>query len=180
MRISRPGPLTQLVSLTLALGCAPTVSLGAQDWLVPAGVVLDGPEARALLAPCTRPGPDPVDSLWQPTAEQITAFEAALPAAAKAKSWSRPGWGPDRPLNRFRGQYAGFVRAGQRLIYGSFTDTALVRSFGADMFEHRAVRWCDAKGRTFGAVFDPSSGLIADLVGGEAGLVEVNRSEAAS
>ena len=151
----------------LSLACASHSTLGADDHLGAPGVILHGSEAAQLLRPCTRPAPNPVDSIWDPGADAVTAFEAALPRAFKQQSWEHPGWGPNRPLSAYRGQYAGFYREGQRLLYGSFS----LRNDTTVDFGRNAMVICDGPGRYFGAVFDPLTGQVTSLVGNEGGSV---------
>lgn len=171
------GTLRRAAMAALCLGvvaCAPSFVPGPRDQLQRPAVILTGDEARRLLVPCTRPGPAGVEGIWEPDSAEVAAFLAALPAAAKQESRRRPGWGPDRPLERFRAQVTGFVRAGRRVLYGSFTDQVLlVDRFETD-FPTRAVHLCDGAGRMFGAVYDPTTQVVSELQGNEAGVVETD------
>ena len=82
-------------------------------------VVLPGAKLATLLHQCSRASPQKGEATWQPTAEDIVALEALLPAALSPRfrpgdaKWSKAptGWGR---------QYVGIVRGGRRFIYGNF------------------------------------------------------------
>ena len=91
--------------------CACAISSYVSPGDLPAGppVILQGDQAARLLRPCTRPQPAPGDSLWIPDTASVNALEARLASYIIQASRARPGHGPTKPLDWYRGQYAGFV-----------------------------------------------------------------------
>ncbi len=95
---------------------------------MPAGAhILPETTAALLLSLSTRTDTIGYGGYWQPTADDVVAFETRLPAATQAclatieSSFRAPGWVR---------QYIGFVRAGRRTILGNFaqigTDASVV------------------------------------------------------
>jgi hypothetical protein len=110
-----------------------------------------------------------VDSLWTPDSASVQALEAGLAAFLIRTSWASPGRGPTEPLEKYRGQYAGFVRGGQRLIYGSFVPAS--KAVADSMYDRRAFRWCDGGGQFFGLEYNPATSGFDHLARNEAGTV---------
>ena len=164
----------QLLAVILAglWACAHPPSGASSAQRVSLGVVLHGAEARRLLEPCTRPGPEGVDSLWVPTAEDVAAFERAL-----GRDWAtqRPefqGVELVRPLREYRGQYAGIYRGAGRLIYGSFIVRSLIHAPEQFDYSRQALHWCDGGGQMFGAVYDPVTDVLSEMITNESAVVE--------
>ena len=132
-------------------------------------VILSGQEAFRLLRPCTRPQPGAVDSIWTPDTASVRALEAGLAAYLIQARRSHPGRGPTDPLDTYRGQYTGFVRQGQRLIYASFVSASTAAA--DSLFDRRALRWCDGGGHFFGLEYNPATGVFDQLAQNDLGAV---------
>ena len=123
--------------------------------------VLPQTEAQKLTRPCSREFPAGLTGFWTPDARDVAAAEAALPAAIEEAFRSRPpghdGWRP----NHYHRQYAGFLRAGRRVIYVNAVGHEIGEEFSSFMLgdlDTRAQVICDGGEITFGAVFDPQRG----------------------
>jgi hypothetical protein len=155
--------------VVLTLTCAPALTAREGDHLLESGVVLQNREqAERLVAPCSRAAPLGVDSVAVARAEEVVAFEESLPTAMKHQSRAHPGWGPNKPLSSYQGQYAAFYRGGQRLVYGSFSP----RSKGDATFHDAALVMCDGEGDYFGAVYNPVTGLVSEMSGNKGGVIQ--------
>jgi hypothetical protein len=123
--------------------------------------VLPQTEAQKLARPCSREFPPGLTGFWTPEARDVAAAESALPAAIDEAFRSRPpGHDVWRP-NHYHRQYAGFLRAGRRVIYVNAVGHESGEefpSFMPDELDTRAHMICDGGEITFGAVFDPQRG----------------------
>ena len=127
---------------------------GVAQAVLPAdAVILPGPAADQLLHQCSRGVPTGYAGHWQPTAEDIAALEAALPAALAA---AQPGDASLRGApHGWRRQYGGFLRGGRRFVYGNFFPRDVGEGRSPDNDWHRApVMVCDGGHAFFGAEYD--------------------------
>ncbi|HEU0098726.1 MAG TPA: hypothetical protein VFQ67_08105 [Allosphingosinicella sp.] len=156
-------PIACLVLLACLVACRAAPRLAPPGaHAAPAGgfVVLPADVAAALYRQCSRSSPPPPEGWWQPEAEDLARFEAALPAAAAA---AREG--PALDLSRFateyHRQYVGTLRAGRRLIYGNFYQAGLAAP-GRNWRREPTIA-CDGAPSFFGAEYDVESGTITHL-----------------
>ncbi len=156
-------------ALTLpALACLQPSPSPTQPPPLP-GFVVAQEEAPHLLAPCSADPPAPIDSTWTPTSEHVRALERGLPAYTATASWTRPGFGPTRPLREYIGQYTGFYQGTQRWVYGRF---GLAPYMPKDSLHGlRVMHWCDGGGHFFGVEYSPDTGEFRHLRRNEGGTV---------
>jgi hypothetical protein len=108
-----------------------------------------------LLHQCSRPAPENVTEFWQPSPEEITKLEFALPAyLLNLKESEAP------PGGIYARQYIGIVSGGKRLVYGNYF---YVRD--SDTADRSAVPAivCDGGSYFWGLVYDPAAGTFSDL-----------------
>ncbi|HEY3948660.1 hypothetical protein [Phenylobacterium sp.] len=127
---------------------------------MPAGaVVLPGRMAKEMLNQCSRATPEMGEATWQPTADDIVAFETALPEAlSHTRPIERISWDP----GKWARQYVGLVRHGHRYIYGNFAPAYILDEHRklAEQSPRLAERLagpfeiCDGGPRFFGAEYD--------------------------
>src|SRR5574340_1297273 len=86
------------------------------------GVVVTDSVAERLAQRCLYRGPgqpsDSLEGIWAPSDADIQHLERRLALWLQDLRYKRPGNGPDRPLARYQGYYAGFVRQQHRLVCG--------------------------------------------------------------
>lgn len=127
---------------------------GAAQAVLPAdAVILPAPIADQMLHQCSRGVPASYDGHWLPSAEDIAALEAALPAALAA---DHPGDAALRGAPRgWRRQYGGFLRGGRRFLYGNFFPRDLGEGHPADdRWRGAPVMVCDGGHAFFGVEYD--------------------------
>lgn len=148
-----------LLPLLLAAACGnatqPSGGTGAppDGPPLPADVaIFDGPMVPTLLRQCSRSTPPAGEGTWQPTAADIAALEAALPAAlagtahAAMLAQAPQGW---------RRQYGGIVRGGRRFIYGSFMPASMaIDRRQPERWRNEAELICDGGPTLFGVEYD--------------------------
>jgi hypothetical protein len=147
-----------LLAFSLAAACGNAGSPPNRSTTIPGdqslpaeAAILPDAAVPALLQQCSRSAPEAGEGTWQPTAADIAALEAALPAAlaerARPETANAPqGW---------RRQYGGIVRGGRRFIYGNFTPQ------GPNLDGPDPTRWrtsvqivCDGGPSFFGVEYD--------------------------
>jgi hypothetical protein len=156
----------------LAGACAPTPpeptgavqEQTAELWSAETRTVLTGEAARALARQCSRISPEPVEDVWTPSDAEIARLEDDL-ILRVARELEARGENPS-PGGYYR-QYAGFVIAGQRIIYVNGVDeSAIERAPNASRpFDWRtqAVQICDGGAITFGVEYDPATGQFSNF-----------------
>ena len=127
---------------------------------MPPGFLMQPSAARDLLAQCSRERRDPGQSAFTPTAAEVRAMQAALPAAIAADPRAE-GPRPDDATIDWIGQYVGIVRGGRRFIYGNFWPVYPVPT-GPDL-RIQAMIVCDGGPRFWGAEYDIEAGRIIHL-----------------
>lgn len=162
------------VALSIAAGAAGLPAVAGPRVISPDGPAWIKPaEAPLLFEQCSRRAPVPEGKLWFPTAGELEELEARLVkylGALQLGTQHLPASGA-----QFRGQYAGFVRANVKYIYGSYS---LASDFGwkgseqwwpstAPASEQEglggAVRICDGGHYLWGIVYNPATGEFSDL-----------------
>lgn len=132
------------------LGILLVFIIAACKWGAPAlpegALILDGPEASQIFDQCSRSVPEPGTGFWRPSAQNVLAFEAALPAELNMRM---PGRWTGFPHGWSR-RYVGIVRDQRRYIYASFSPG-----------EQGDV--CDGGPAFFGAEFDVERAAITHL-----------------
>ena len=112
--------------------------------------------AVPFLRPCSRGGPEDVESFWAPTETQLDALEAKLITflSSHESNESLP------PGTSYHRQYLGFVKGGRLYIYGSFYPGQ-----GRMTSDERndPLRICDGGHSIWGVVYDLESGEFIDL-----------------
>lgn len=135
---------------------------GATSALPADAVILNGSAVATMLRQCSRAAPAAGEDTWQPTAADIAALEAALPAALAARqrpelTGASQGW--------YR-QYGGIVRGGRRFIYGNFIPhppaTDPVRP-DADRWRSDVAIICDGGPAFFGVEYDLAAGRFTQI-----------------
>ncbi len=123
------------------------------------GVILPVAAGSALLSPCTRVRPQGIDAPWHPSARDVERFEAALPELVQHH---KQCFGEDRSdnLRRYRRQYTGFWRGGERHLYVNFVPTRVVAREFADSWFLGPVGYCDGGHTYFGAEFNLEAGAF--------------------
>lgn len=144
--------LPVLLLLAAAPACAET-RLYQFDPMV--RYILPVEKGEQLLHQCSRPAPENVTEFWQPTAEEITQLEFALPEyLLKLDEKAAP------PGGIYARQYIGIVTGGNRLIYGNYFYVR--NSDTADRSAEPAIV-CDGGPYFWGLVYDPASKEFKDL-----------------
>jgi hypothetical protein len=106
--------------------------------------VFPGTQTDKLRKLCSRAFPEGLTGHWTPSDQEVAEPEAALSALLSEEFQKRP-WMTRQP--QYVRQYAGFERAGQRVIY--------VNAFaGLGPVAQEALDICDGGAIAFGAVFD--------------------------
>jgi hypothetical protein len=124
---------------------------------VPARVVVDtGSVALALTHPCSRLGPQDVDSLWVPEPSAAGAVlghvQRVLPLQAPDDVGRRAG-----AVHSYAVEVTGFYRKGERWLYAGFGDSIDAAN------PHLGVRWCDGGWRFFGVEYHVAADSIGPL-----------------
>ena len=152
-------PRLCLVGL-LVTACVPPGPLPPnQAHLAAPGIVVTDSAAVRLADVCLSraPGqpPDALEGLWTPTEAQIGVLERRLALWLQDLRYKRPGNGPDRPLARYQGYYAGIVRQHRNLVCGGFWDVK--QSVGGLLMDRGLPAfWFDAGWAFFRIVYDPA------------------------
>ena len=116
-------------------------------------VVLPGSAVEMMLNQCSRGTPEAGEASWQPGGEDITALEAALPAALAARHRSSdPDW--SRLDREWRRQYVGIVRGGRRFVYGNFFPRDVGEEGAPGRWRAEPVIVCDGGAAFFGVEYD--------------------------
>jgi hypothetical protein len=119
--------------------------------------LLKPPAAKGIFNQCSRSAPLPTSELWEPSTKDIDHLEIALAKYLKARE--RAG----RPIppkeTKYHRQYVGFVRNGERYIYGNFYpgDRAFVTRES-----RQAVQVCDGGSVFWGIVYRLSTKSFED------------------
>jgi len=126
--------------------------------VLPTAGRLIAPSALAplLIKPCSRRGAVGAESFWEPTEAQLNVLEAKLIAFLK----SQPSDVSPPARTSYHRQYAGFVKAGRRYIYGSFY---AARGKMTQAERDRPIGVCDGGPAFWGVVYDLESGEFSDL-----------------
>jgi hypothetical protein len=165
--LARTLSLIMRTTLPFAFLCLACATPGpAPDARPIPGEVIPEAHAAALLHPCTRPGPEPIEGIWQPDTITVRKLEAGIAAYIKSASYERPGRGPTYPLSEYRGQFTGFVQGDTRWIYGAFARNRPAATTGP-----MVQRWCDGGGAYFGVEFNPTTGEYRNLARNAEGSV---------
>jgi len=111
--------------------------------------VLQPPAAKQIFAQCSRSAPPPSSSVWEPSRKDLDDLESSLARYLNQRETAGKAVPPKS--TKYHRQYVGFIRNGERFIYGNFYPVA--REFSS--YEaHQAVAVCDG-GRVFwGIVYD--------------------------
>jgi hypothetical protein len=133
------------------------------------GVVLPETEARAFWKPrlCNRPTPGPIESIWIPDDVTIRRLENALAPALRTAIQASTIRGVKPDARDFYRQYAGFVVAGQRIVYINGFHATTVRNMppGRPMqWQTQAVLACDGGMLFFGAEFSLNTGSVEKII----------------
>jgi hypothetical protein len=132
------------------------------DW----GVVLPKEQARAFWKPqlCNRPAPSPIESIWIPDAATIRRVENALaPALQNAIAVSKIA--DTKPaVSDFYRQYAGFIIAGQRIVYINGFHARTVDRGRPASWRTQALLPCDGGMLFFGAEFRVDTGVVDKII----------------
>jgi hypothetical protein len=126
----------------------------------PARYALLGPDQLALAAEqCSRPNPPHVDSVWQPSPEELKQAEADLPQLDALAPADCCGNAPPGDARAYQRQYFGIVSGGKRLLYANaFLDTMPNKEW-----QQYAIVVCDGGSGAWGAVYDPKQRRWSDL-----------------
>ncbi len=138
---------------------------GIAQWSAPAplpevnvgsaiGVILPESSADAVLCPCSRASPGLASAYWTPSASEIASLEEKLgPAMKKAiEGSSLRKWSSDR----YRRQYLGVVRDGQRKLHVNL----IPRTWKNSDWHQAVVNVCDG-GADYGAAeFDLTTSMV--------------------
>ena len=121
----------------------------SNDW-----TILPRNEAEKMRRLCTRPFPDGLGGLWDPSQADVERAEKKLPAAIDA-AFARLLRAEDRRRrpDRYYRQYAGFLRNGKRVLYVNGMWNETLRN---DSRQSRITfgDMCDGGTNFFGAVYD--------------------------
>lgn len=146
-------------------GVTPTTPAPATPSAFPenTSTLLAGDAANALGRQCSRVSPGPIDSQWNPKAQDLAELETALPRELAARLANA---GVTAAPSDYYRQYAGFVIAGRRVIYVNGIERGAVeRAPGPVPFDWRtqAVQICDGGTITFGVEYDPATAAFANF-----------------
>ena len=147
--------------LAVIAGKEPQVRL-RPDW----SVVLPEDQARAFWKPqlCNRPAPGPIERTWIPDHATIRRLETALgPALQKAIEVSKIA--ETKPaVSDFYRQYAGFIVAGQRIVYINGFHAKTVDRGRPMSWRTQALLPCDGGMLFFGAEFRVDTGVVDKII----------------
>ena len=111
--------------------------------------LLHPPAARQIFHQCSRSAPSAKSDLWAPSTKDIDELEALLAKYLDKRGTTGKTVPPKRI--KYHRQYVGFIRNGERYIYGNFYPT----SGEFSRYEaHRAVDVCDGGHVFWGIVYD--------------------------
>lgn len=149
----KPAPasrrISRLVTITFTL-----VAAGQSYTLSPSGrFVLRPLAARKIFQQCSRPAPSARSQLWEPSTKDIDDLELSLTKYLDERGKTGK---PNPPKStRYRRQYVGFLRKGERFIYGNFYPADLYapsEKFRIDESK-QAVQICDGGAVFWGIVY---------------------------
>ena len=87
--------------------------------LLPIGrFLLHGPKAGEIFEQCSRAAPSPKSELWEPSGKDLDELEASLVKYLSERESAGKTVPPKS--TKYHRQYVGFVRDGERFIYGNF------------------------------------------------------------
>ena len=113
--------------------------------------VLPESEVRALRQPCSRDFPEGLTGYWAPGKADLVDVERQIDALVARELAAQYGDADDEQDRlRYRRQYVGFERAGQRVIYVNAV------AAGSHSWRRHTVNICDGSVISFGAVYDPT------------------------
>jgi hypothetical protein len=111
--------------------------------------VFHPPAAKQIFDQCSRSAPPANSSLWEPSSKELDDLETLLATYLNQRETAGKAVPPKR--TKYHRQYVGFVRNGERFIYGNFYPA--VGEFSS--YEaHRAVAVCDGGHVFWGIIFD--------------------------
>lgn len=159
--------LLHLVVSLLLLGLAAPSSTAAQAYEFPPSgrFLLARSLGPQLLRQCSSDAPSDAVQFWQPALSDIRNLENALGPFLDQLVKSRATVPPRQ--HSYRRQYVGFVRNGERFIYGNFYPSRVVSDFwrAGDILDEKRtpVIVCDGRAAFWGIVFRPTTKTFEDL-----------------
>jgi hypothetical protein len=151
-RVRAPTSMIAGIFLSLAM-------VAAAETLRPS-VVMPASAAPQLRHLCSRSGPPPFESVWEPSAADVRDMEARLSdlAQLKSKQWIG-GIQIEHPERHLR-QYFGLVVGGRKVIY-------INASCGSGnpplSWKEKVMDVCDGGACHWGVLYDPANGAFAEL-----------------
>lgn len=132
------------------------------------GVVLSESAGIPVRRPrlCNRPMPWPIEETWTPEPGVITRLELRLgPALSEALTRASSGRYPKPEVQGFYRQYLGFIVGGRRIVYISGAYERVVQyARNAEDWKTTAWNGCDGGLSLFGAVYDPATDTIDNVI----------------
>lgn len=159
-----------MARLPIAIALLLAACGAASPPLPPDAAILPGTTVAQMLRQCSRQAPAPGEAAWLPSAEDVLALEAALPAALRPRPELRemhypgdPDWA--RAPDGWRRQYVGIVRGGRRFIYGNFLPKRPEEGveFGAADWRSVPIPVCDGGPVFFGVEYDVDAGRFTQI-----------------
>ena len=139
------GRISQLVVM-LAVG---SFAAGQSSPFASSGRFLLHPTAaRQIFRQCSRSAPSAKSDLWEPSTKDLDDLEALLAKYLDRRGAEGKAVPPKR--TKYHRQYVGFIRNGERFIYGNFYPAS--DEFGIDE-AHQAVQVCDGGHVFWGIVY---------------------------
>lgn len=151
-----PRPLPVFLS-SLLLSVCQVAYAAPGKWLSELGPLsLKWEQGAALFKQCSRSAPVPDGPLWQPERAQLQQLQRDLQEYLQKTPTAAANLIKD---GKYRGQFIGFIRGGQRLIYASFAAGFAVQEEG----NGEALIVCDGGNAFWGIVYHPAKRQFSEL-----------------
>ncbi len=148
------GPIFQMIAI-LAVG---SFAMGQSSSFPPSGrFLLSPPAARLIFDQCSRSAPSPKSDLWEPSTKDLDDLEASLEKYLHLRENSGKAV-PPKNIKCHR-QYVGFIRNGERYVYGNFYPGS--EEFAVNEAIH-AVQVCDGGNNFWGIVYSVKTGTFEE------------------
>lgn len=150
--------LLRLLSCVFLLAAhGPSAASAGGSWLSELGPLpLKLEHGAALFKQCSRAAPVPTGRLWLPGRAQLQKLENDLLIYLRKNPYAAAVLIQD---GKYRGQFIGFTRGGERLIYASFAAGFAVQEEG----NGEALIVCDGGNAFWGIVYHPAKRQFSEL-----------------